>query len=130
MEDVNLINRLALELLAEYEAKYECIGEGRRRKVFVINERLVAKVAKDEWGVVDNYSEARNFSSEGRDGYIPMAECFLLHVNDLPVVFMERVEPVHIPYEEAPSWLGWVDCGQVGYAKDGKLVAYDYPDNY
>jgi hypothetical protein len=35
-------------------------------------------------------------------------------------------ETGYVPYSMAPSWAGEVDCGQVGYNKTGRLVAYDY----
>ena len=37
----------------------------------------------------------------------------------------ERAE-ARIPYESLPGWAGFIDCGQVGKTKDGRIVAYDF----
>lgn len=31
-----------------------------------------------------------------------------------------------LPYKNGPDWMGFVDCGQVGYNRFGQVVAYDY----
>ena len=42
----------------------------------------------------------------------------------LPIVRMEYVE--HVGASKEPDWTWGIDCGQVGRAKDGRLVAYDW----
>lgn len=70
---------------------------------------------------------------------VPIAECHLLPDG---VLMMERVKSVNnlnehegadqLTHEEMrklgykrPDWAGSVDCGQIGYNRNGELVAYD-----
>lgn len=65
------------------------------------------------------------------DWEIQYARTRLCYVGEIPVLFMERVEPLsgrrvveRFGYE--PEWVSFVDCGQVGLTRSGRLVAYDY----
>lgn len=47
----------------------------------------------------------------------------------IPVLFMERLNTdiwKEKRYKDFPDWVGYVDGGQVGYDRRGKLVAFDY----
>lgn len=94
---------------------------GRSRAVFIdLADDVVYKVPRNPDGVIDNSYEARH-----TDPGIPLAECEIVQIDDLPVLKMEHVNPYHGPMDELPEWTNWVDGGQVGYTKDGRLVAYD-----
>ena len=32
----------------------------------------------------------------------------------------------HLPYSFGPRWMAYIDCGQAGYNRQGRVVAYDY----
>lgn len=50
----------------------------------------------------------------------------MIEEGDVFYTRMEKVEPLEkVDYKNLPFWVGMVDCGQVGYDKTGKLVAYD-----
>lgn len=98
------------------------IGQGRTRAVFLLpGGRYVVKIPVDEMGYHDNWSEARQAK---RDGWLykhQVARCRLMKNGWL---VMEYVKPA--TGEELPDWVGSVDCGQVGWTRDGRLVAYDF----
>jgi hypothetical protein len=55
------------------------------------------------------------------------AECSIHHDKDIPILTMERVSPTEFKKgEKKPSLVDHVDCAQVVYTTDGRLVAYDY----
>lgn len=79
-------------------------------------------VANDWEGSVSNSEESFN-----NDSYVQYAKTRMVYFNGLPVVFMEEViMPIDFKYEDFPDWVGFVDCGQVGWNKKGRLVAYDF----
>lgn len=46
----------------------------------------------------------------------------------MDVLVMEKVDihgVSHLGYKDMPDWVGSVDCAQVGYDRNGRLVAYD-----
>lgn len=103
----------------------ELLGVGRHRAVFALpGERYVLKVPIVEMGYFDNSRENRLCR---RDGWLlrkQMARCRLLPSG---LLVMERVtEPHEHERRDFPDWVGGVDCGQVGYTQDGRLVAYDF----
>jgi hypothetical protein len=100
----------------------EFVGSGRYRMVFRVSETEVVKVPINEAGCIANLREALTFEREGRGGHIPYAQCRL----EGGLLWMEYVEVKHIPYSTGPEWVYSVDCGQVGRAQDGCLVAFDY----
>lgn len=119
------IQRYIDEALAEYAVAYPCLGEGRNRRVFQINENFVVKVPLNEFGLCDNESEARAFAQEGYGGYVPYAECEVLHSKDgLPLLKMEFVKIGCV--EDPPDWALSIDCAQIGWTQDNRLVAYDF----
>ena len=96
---------------------------GRNRVAFLSpSGRNVVKIPLNDYGVADNSSEAVRWRKERADWY-PLARCRLFC--DLLVV-MEVVDRCSLDYGKLPSWVSWVDCGQVGYNRRRKLVAYDY----
>lgn len=94
---------------------------------FRVSSTEIVKVPLNENGIFDNGYEAKIFCERGRDGFIPYARCELDTIDEIPVLKMEFVDVGSAPkFSEAPGWVDYVDCGQVGTALDGKLVAYDY----
>jgi len=100
----------------------EPIGIGRHRTVFR-DGNWVYKVPHDEegWGMASNDREAQGalWSDEPER----FANCELVVVQDFQLLKMEYVTPAsHL----RGGWTDFIDCGQVGYTKDGRLVAYDW----
>lgn len=97
------------------------LGEGRNRLVYRLGEhgRYVIKVPKSNYGINDNYHEARIYK-EHKDDIISYARCRLTGT----FLIMEYVEPIDT--WDIPEWAKYVDCGQVGRNLNGKIVAYDY----
>jgi hypothetical protein len=104
-----------------FKEHYVCLGKGRNRIVYRITENYVVKVPLNWDGIEDNYHESSLAKKENQQGYF--ANCVML--GDM-LLLMEYVEPTHKSYSELPSWVGCIDCAQVGYTKDGRLVAYDF----
>jgi hypothetical protein len=95
----------------------ELIEEGRTRTVYDRGDGYVVKVAINDEGWIANLRESRWASD-----YIPVAPC---HLDDEGHLVMEKIVRFPGPDEELPFWAGYVDCAQVGYLADGRLVAYD-----
>jgi hypothetical protein len=107
---------------------------GRNRGVFVMPRNYVVKIPKNadgftdnDWeGSVSNFDESDpNFDPDDvqfartRLFYYPIENDFI------PILFMEYVKQ-DTDWDSHPDWVGSVDCGQVGYTKKGRLVAFDY----
>lgn len=105
------------------------IGLGTTRITFgKEGHPLVAKVPIDDLGVACCMREERHsidHGKDGRDGEIPIAECWL--DEERLILWMERVTPEYLSFsdESTPSWVWLVDGAQVGRDQDGVLVAYD-----
>lgn len=101
------------------------LATGRHRAVYLLTSgKYVIKIPIDDYGYSDNILEA---SRSKKDGWLlkeQMARCKLLRNGCL---IMEYVRlPSEKEYNELPKWTDGVDCRQVGYTIDGRLVAYDY----
>jgi hypothetical protein len=124
-QQLNLIS----DFLNQYKDQLEFIGEGRSRRVYRHKKtNYVIKIPLDNYGADDNYIEASAsksfYKDKDLDEYLPCARCRLFKGIFL---VMEYVEYVKNPYSnEMPDWVGCVDCGQVGYTRNGDLVAYDF----
>lgn len=106
------------------EIKYgEAIGEGLDRIVFDAGEEVV-KIPKHSAGIAANYSEEYKYQRWEDQGIY--AKCWIKEINQgIPILFMEKVDPI-TEYEDLPDWVDFIDCRQVGYTADNRLVAYDY----
>jgi hypothetical protein len=107
------------------EENWTFLSDGRNRAVYS-HGRYVVKVPLNEAGYHDNYREA-NISSKmkrrpNQDGIV-FARCRLLPNGWL---VMERVDTRYLRRDERPDWADWIDCAQVGIARDGVIVAYDF----
>ena len=99
------------------------IGIGTTRVTFLWGSYGVAKVPLGCRGVMCSVREAEMSRSTGKTGEIPIADCHL--DQDRLILWMERVEPSHEPMSAQPDWAWMVDGFQVGYDREGVLVAYD-----
>jgi len=99
---------------------------GRTRMVFHVSETEVVKVPRTDEGMFASSGEA-NWSEEyGKTGFIPVADCRIEFIDELPVLRMEKVSmPARDAWRTFPGWTGSVDCAQVGYDSEGALVAFD-----
>lgn len=97
------------------------LSSGRNRIVFKKGER-VCKVARNLKGECDNHHESATYFKHKDKAEIKFAKCCLVG----PLLVMEYVEECHTLGKFLPRWTDFVDCGQVGYTKEGKLVVYDY----
>lgn len=103
---------------------------GRNRNVFDMGNYVV-KIPKNLDGFADNDWEGSISNANDDPEEIRYARTRMVEVSEVPVVFMERVEHASTAETIArlgfePDWVGSVDCGQVGFTRDGRLVAYDY----
>ena len=121
---MDLVQRAINKTIRELKAKYEVIGEGHNRIVFLKDDDTVIKCPLNEDGLNDNISESRRYRQFGDADVVKYAQCKMFFLNDINCLEMERVYP--ITNEETPEWADFVDCGQIGKNKDGKILAYDY----
>jgi len=130
----NDLTTLLAAVLTEYEEECDFLGRGRSRAVFQLDCNSVVKVPLNMAGIVDNSDEARLFSRYGKTGFIPYAVCeVVLHkeresLSEIPLLMMELIR-LPEEFEKLPEWCDYVDCAQVGYDGDNKLVAYDFGPN-
>lgn len=122
-------------LFKRYLSRCEAFHSGRNRATFVFRNHVV-KLPINFGGLGDNDWEGSVSNGPDQDDRysIQYARTRLYYVGELPVLFMERVTPAgsveienRLGFE--PEWVYSVDCGQVGFNKSGRLVAYDYGYN-
>jgi hypothetical protein len=114
------------KIRASYAALHRYLGEGRNRVVYQVSPEAVVKIPLNDYGMDDNSREAIWSQRYGKGGYVPYAQCQIIWDTELPLLRMELVTPCGVPWSELPSWCMSVDCCQVGYDLQGKLVAYDF----
>lgn len=110
------------------------IGEGRNRAVWRIGSKgsHVIKIPLNEYGVGDNFHEAETYRrSKGKRTYVQYAQCRLFGETCLIMEYAGYIGPKsdengYIKLENCPEWAYSVDCWQVGYNRNGRIVAYDY----
>lgn len=114
-------------LYDKFAERCEEFSSGRNRAVFIFSTYVV-KLPTCGDGGSDNDWEG---SICGSGDYIQYARTRLAYWKEIPIVFMERVK--HASTNELieklgkePDWTYCVDCGQVGWNRQGKLVAYDF----
>lgn len=100
---------------------------GTNRLVF-IRDTDVVKIPLNARGYNANSSEASHSRDHGKTGYVPIADSRIEWLGSeprVPVLVMERVTPARRNDTALPDWADSVDCAQIGWDKDGILVAYD-----
>lgn len=118
-------------LYARFDNKAIACFEGRNRNVFELGQYMV-KLPKNRDGYTDNDWEGSvSNSAQTYDSprHIQYPRKHLIYFKTIPVLLMEKIIPVDWSLEKQsdyPRWIDQVDCAQVGYTKEGRLVAYDY----
>jgi hypothetical protein len=135
--DIYLDNDL-VELLPLYERflrRATSAYGGRNRNVFHLGGNLVVKLPRNYDGFCDNDWEgsiSNSAESLGHPHYVQYPRTRLAYYNnEVPVIWMEYVEYASSTrlieeFGEVPDWVYSVDCGQVGFTRRGRLVAFDY----
>lgn len=119
--------KIVHDLFEKYSRRGRFLGAGRNRVVFQVNPKWVVKIPRNSAGFTDNDWEGSvSNSPESTEDDIQYARTIMVYLEGCPLLFMEYVTQAEVKYEELPDWVGFVDCGQVGYNASGKLVAYDY----
>lgn len=121
------------KICARFRSRAEAVYCGRNREVFVMRGYVV-KVPLNGDGVADNDWEGSVSNCEEypqNDYQVQYARTRMVIVDDIPIVFMERLEDVSSEeiirrLGREPKWCWAVDGGQVGFNKQGRLLAYDY----
>lgn len=113
-------------------SKLKYLGSGRNRAVYLLpGGKYVIKIPINALGLADNDEEHcfRHMKDPWAKKERVFARCRLIPGTFLLV--MEYVEDAS--YQEirnklgkVPEWVGCIDSGQVGFNRQGKLVAYDY----
>ncbi len=108
-------------------AGYTLIGKGSNRTVFLNPQQThVIKVAHDGAGILENINEARVWSEAPIGERYRLARCKLIRNN---ILIMEAVREPHYsirPIIRARQLWAEKYNFQVGYNKNGRLVAFDY----
>lgn len=117
------------KLLSYFTDRYgPKIGAGRHRVGFA-RGNVVVKVPKNDQGMIDNIREYNMYQRSLKDpkGYHPMARNKLLYVDDVPILYIEKLD-VSDRLENYPPWAEEIDSLQVGRDKKGKWKAFDYAE--
>jgi hypothetical protein len=109
----------------------EWIGTGTSRVCFAYpGSNTVIKVPFSEEGQEASLNEAEAFQQFQKFPKIctPIAECSIVDFTatfGMELLVMERLFEFPTVRIALPEWVGRVDCGQVGYNSQKRLVAYD-----
>ena len=111
---------------AKYKLKH--IGEGRHRRTYSTpSGRSVVKFATCRRGWSCNDLEAFLFAKYVSEKPTIFARCRMIVLGGVECLLMEHVNEINgFGTPGLPPWVSSIDCGQVGYTRRGKLVAYDY----
>lgn len=109
---------------------------GRNRVCFFLKNNVI-KIPRNGGGIGDNDWEGSVSTCPefiGSPDHIQYAKTRLLYVEGIEVVVMEKVcyaneSQIERVLGPGPNWTWSVDCGQVGFNRHGRLVAYDYGYN-
>lgn len=98
-------------------------------RIVVVKENTVVKFPYNDYGMTQCSREERAYRDhQAGEGIIPMARTEV-KTTENGYVYCEsaRVKPVffRMTDPQRPDWADLIDCAQVGYTKDGQLVAYD-----
>lgn len=111
-----------LEVAESLMDEGDCDGmKHGNNRLTILYPRYVIKLPLSQVGVRANRAEAKASATVGG---VPMADCRLMEMRGVEVLWMEYVEPVE-DSDVLPEWALGVDEVQVGYNELGVLVAYD-----
>lgn len=116
-----------------YYEKCLNVSYGRNRLAFVF-DTYVFKVPCCEAGCGDNDWEGsvqNTIESFNNYEYIQYPKTELFYFEELPICKMELVTQANSKEIKSvlgfvPDWIYSIDCQQVGFTVEGRLVAYDY----
>lgn len=117
-ENLNARAEVVLARLIEKYGEPEC---GRNRAVF-LSKNYVLKFPLNDGGVGDN-------DWEGSVSADHLAVGRWIQIDGFVCVMQERlthIPPEEFSYDNLPDWVGFIDGGQVGYDRQGRLKAYDF----
>lgn len=120
-----------LALKRKYKKRAKAVFMGRNRIVYDMG-KYVVKIPLNEDGIADNDWEGSTVWEDSPDHITARTRAAWVDCKChgvIPILFAERVNfeaLAGVGYEALPEWAGSIDCGQVGYTKKGKLVAYDF----
>lgn len=130
-----------MEIMMRFLPRCKKVVAGRHRTVFVFN-KYVVKVPRCADGFDDNETEGyveNDCRVSDPESNVQYARTRIAVFKGVPVIFMERVAHASTArinaYFGRPAdsndynWTFCVDCGQVGFNRAGRLVAYDYGYN-
>lgn len=116
-----------LSMVHRFMSETDSIVCARTRVVFFENEHVIKVPINDE-GVSacrEEYDYSQRYIDDP-ERYIPIAKTEEILDGNVYYNRMEKVEPItDLKYSELPDWAGFIDGAQVGYTKDGTIVAYD-----
>lgn len=125
-------------LFDRFHKRCKGFESGRTRCAFIF-DRYVVKLPITQGGIGDNDWEGSvsNGPEQNEDEHVQYARTRMHYYKGLeffPVVFMEFVQwargaEIVAKLGHEPDWVDCVDCGQVGFNRAGKLVAFDYGIN-
>jgi hypothetical protein len=125
------ITQHVAKVIDNFETKGYKLVTGRNRAILIDpNKRHVIKVPINGMGIRDNEYEYDMFKKykSGRE-IIPVATCKIFYADKtvgIPLLMMDYVKVINgYTLKDAPNWVSWIDCAQVGYDRKGNLVAYD-----
>ena len=98
--------------------------KGRHRIVFIDhkNDEVLKVPSQYESGIAANFQE---LDIQGKHLAKTKLDEQLSVRFGIPIIRMELVQEAG-GRKNQPSWVNYIDCQQVGYTKDGRLVAYDW----
>lgn len=125
------------------ERGFSKLGSGASRYVFHRkDDDYVIKVPISRNCRCENFSEYKAWSRSHDPRYAP---CKLFYMFDVPVIMMERVDPIFTPQQansvkcsdeyimkwvsKLPTWCFSIDHIQVGISLDETIRAFDYPSD-
>lgn len=98
-------------------------------RIVIIKEKTVVKFPYNDYGMAQCSQEEQVYRDhQAGKALIPMARTEV-KTTEIGYVYCEseRVRPVFFGAQDPqrPDWSDFIDCAQVGYPEDGRLVAYD-----
>lgn len=99
------------------------IGAGLYRRAFRESATHVVKVPYGPWGEFCNEGEAREAPTAA---IFARCKAFKHPRTGVVLLRMERIVRFPTARTKLPDWTDGIDCQQVGWTADGRLVAYDW----
>lgn len=123
------INNFSFEIAEQLTSNnWKYIGSGRHRKVYKKGD-VVLKIPVNLDGVEANVMERKLYLSRRKEGIF--APCRLLSNGCLMMVALSNTLDCCDYDKNYPSWVQELNDGpQIGIDRNGRLLAYDYAEEY